>query len=60
MKIIRGEQELLEDIEKIEILDGDVILVRVNADNIIKFKSHCNILILFYHKVLLLFCAHYY
>lgn len=46
VKIIRGKQEIIDDIEKVEILDGDVMLIRVNADNILKFKSHCNILIL--------------
>jgi len=46
VKIIRNKESILEDIENLEILSDDVIIVRLNADNILKFKSHCNILIL--------------
>ncbi|MBJ47784.1 MAG: hypothetical protein CMG59_01215 [Candidatus Marinimicrobia bacterium] len=46
VKIIRDKKSILTDIENIEILLDDVIIVRLNADNILKFKSHCNILIL--------------
>ena len=46
VKIIRDKKSIQNDIENIEILLNDVIIVRLNADNILKFKSHCNILIL--------------
>ena len=46
VKIIRNKESILEDIENLDIIKDDIIIVRLNADNIIKFKSHCNILIL--------------
>ena len=49
VKIIRDKGSISEDheiIENMEIVANDIIIVRLNADNIIKFKSHCNILIL--------------
>ena len=46
VKIIRNKESILDDIENLDIIKDDIIIVRLNADNIIKFKSHCNILIL--------------
>ncbi len=46
VKIIRNKDSITDNIDNIEILDEDVLIVRVNADNIIKFKSHYNLLIL--------------
>ena len=46
VKIMRGKEEISKNIEKVRIEVDDVILVRVNASNIIKFKSYCNLLTL--------------
>ena len=46
VKIMRGKEEISKNVEKIRIEIDDVILIRVNADNIIKFKSYCNLLTL--------------
>jgi di/tricarboxylate transporter len=38
VKIIRDKESILYNIEDTEILEGDVLIVRLNADNILKFK----------------------
>tara|TARA_B100002052_G_scaffold296387_1_gene324677 strand:+ start:23 stop:1168 length:1146 start_codon:yes stop_codon:yes gene_type:complete len=46
VKIIRDKKDITSNIENIEILKDDVVIVRLNADNILKFKSTFNLLIL--------------
>ena len=46
VKILIDWDDDLEDIESIEFLEGDVLIVQINADYILKFKSHYNLLIL--------------
>ena len=46
VKIIRNKRSILANIEDTKILVDDIVIIRINADNILKFKSHYNLLIL--------------
>ena len=46
VRIIRDGNNDLDDIESVKFLEHDVLIVQINADNILKFKNHCNLLIL--------------
>lgn len=46
VRIIRDGSYDLDDIESIKFLEHDVLIVQINADDILKFKSNCGLLIL--------------
>tara|TARA_A100001011_G_scaffold344102_1_gene378911 strand:- start:583 stop:2511 length:1929 start_codon:yes stop_codon:yes gene_type:complete len=47
VRIIRQKKDIVtQNIHSVKILEDDVIIIRINADNILKFKSYFNLLIL--------------